>query len=102
MLSKKQIQFLKKEAHHLKPIFQVGKNGMNADLIRQIGEAIDKRELIKVTLLQNTLEDTSSVKEQLLEQLLVEVVQTIGHTLVLYKMSSKEKYQKISQQIKRF
>lgn len=100
MLSKKQIQFLKKEAHHLKPIFQVGKNGMNEDLIRQIGEAIDKRELIKVTLLQNTLEDTDSVEEQLLAQLPVEVVQTIGHTLVLYKMATKEKYRIITEKLK--
>ncbi|MBS4761945.1 ribosome assembly RNA-binding protein YhbY [Carnobacteriaceae bacterium zg-ZUI252] len=100
MLSKKQVQFLKKEAHHLKPIFQVGKNGMNDDLIRQIFEAIDKRELIKVTLLQNTLEDTQTVKEQLLENLPIEVVQIIGHTLVLYKKASKEKYQVITEKMK--
>lgn len=100
MLSSKQIRFLKKEAHHLKPIFQIGKGGMNDDMIHQIGEAIEKRELIKINLLQNTMEDESEVADVLVSALRLTIVQIIGHTLVLYRPSSKEKYQKISQEVK--
>ncbi|NEW65394.1 ribosome assembly RNA-binding protein YhbY [Carnobacteriaceae bacterium zg-84] len=96
MLTTKQVKFLKKEAHHLKPIFQIGKGGLNEDMLRQIGEAIEKRELIKINLLQNTMEDEEHVASVLTEMLHVHIVQIIGHTLVLYKVSSKEKYRRIS------
>ena len=50
----KQKRFLRSEAHHLTPIFQIGKGGLNEAMINQIEEALEKRELIKVSLLQNT------------------------------------------------
>lgn len=99
MLSTKQIKFLKKEAHHLKPIFQIGKGGLNDDMLTQIRQAVDKRELIKITLLQNTDEDTDSVRDVIQYDMNIDVVQVIGHTLVLYKKSSKEKYRHISTQV---
>lgn len=101
MLNKKQVQFLKKEAHHLKPIFQIGKGGMNEDMIKQIEEALDKRELIKVTLLQNTLLDNEDVVDIIKEHTSIHIIQVIGHTLVLYKVSSKEKYRRLSNDVKK-
>ncbi len=50
----KQKRFLRSQAHHLQPIFQIGKGGINSAMMVQIEEALEKRELIKVTLLQNT------------------------------------------------
>ncbi|MEO2756036.1 YhbY family RNA-binding protein, partial [Enterococcus faecium] len=50
----KQKRFLRSQAHHLQPIFQIGKGGINSAMIVQIEEALEKRELIKVSLLQNT------------------------------------------------
>lgn len=44
----KQKRFLRSEAHHLTPIFQIGKGGLNEAMINQIEEALEKRELIKV------------------------------------------------------
>lgn len=101
MLQKKQLQFLKKEAHHIKPIFQVGKGGVNDDMIKQIGQAVDKRELIKIALLQNAIETPEEVARVIKEQLPVEIVQIIGHTIVLYQESSTEKYRRLSAIVKK-
>lgn len=101
MLTKKQVQFLKKEAHALKPIFQVGKGGANDEMIKQILQAIEKRELIKVALLQNTFLEPEEFAHILTEQTTVNVVQIIGHTLVLYQPSQTEKYRKLSELVKK-
>ena len=61
MLTGKQKRFLRSKAHHLNPIFQVGKGGVNDNLIKQIGEALEVRELIKVSILQNCEEDRNDV-----------------------------------------
>lgn len=45
----KQKRYLRSQAHHLQPIFQVGKGGLNDAMITQIDEALEKRELIKIT-----------------------------------------------------
>ena len=65
----------------------------------QIEEALEKRELIKVTLLQNTDEIPEEVAGILEETVRCRVVQIIGRVLVLYKPSSKEKYQRISKEV---
>lgn len=95
-LSSKQKSFLRSKAHHLNPIFQVGKNGMNPEMLVQIGEALEKRELIKVSLLQNADEDVSEVAEAIEQAVHCEVIQKIGRVIVLFKPSSQEKYRKIS------
>lgn len=86
--------FLKSQAHHLQPIFQIGKGGLNDQLIVQIGEALEKRELIKVSLLQNTDEEASEVASILEEKLDCQVVQIIGRVLVIFKISNQEKKSK--------
>ncbi|MEK2456142.1 ribosome assembly RNA-binding protein YhbY [Tetragenococcus halophilus] len=96
----KQKSFLKSQAHHLQPIFQIGKGGLNDQLIVQIGEALEKRELIKVSLLQNTDEEASEVAALLEEKLDCQIVQIIGRVLVIFKTSTQEKNQKISAAVK--
>lgn len=95
----KQKRFLRSQAHHLQPIFQIGKGGINEAMIVQIEEALEKRELIKVSLLQNTDEIAEEVAQVLEQAIACEVVQIIGRVLVLYKASSKEKYQRISKEV---
>ncbi|MGM9902323.1 RNA-binding protein YhbY [Enterococcus sp. 10A9_DIV0425] len=92
----KQKRFLRSQAHHLQPIFQIGKGGMNEAMLVQIEEALEKRELIKISLLQNTDEVAEEVAQVLEKEIDCEVVQIIGRVLVVYKASSKEKYQRIS------
>lgn len=95
----KQKRFLRSQAHHLQPIFQIGKGGINEAMIVQIEEALEKRELIKVSLLQNTDEIADDVAQVLEQAIACDVVQIIGRVLVLYKASSKEKYQRLSKEV---
>ena len=94
MLKGKQKRQLRALAHHLTPIFQVGKSGVNSEMVQGIRDALEKRELLKVSILQNE-EDKDEVAKVLSERTSSELVQVIGHTIVLYKQSSKEKYRKI-------
>ena len=91
MLKGKQKRFLRAKAHHLNPIFQVGKGGVNENMIKQISEALEVRELLKVSILQNCEEDKNQVAAELAEGSKSELVQLIGHTIVLYKESRENK-----------
>jgi RNA-binding protein len=91
MLTGKQKRFLRSKAHHLNPIFQVGKGGVNENMVKQISEALEVRELLKVSILQNCDDDRYDVADQLAEGANAELVQVIGHTIVLYKESQENK-----------
>lgn len=91
MLTGKQKRFLRAESHHLTPIFQVGKGGVNENMITQIKEALEVRELIKVAILQNNSDDKHEVAEELAAGAGAELVQLICHTVVLYKESREHK-----------
>lgn len=91
MLTGKQKRFLRAEAHHLTPIFQVGKGGVNDEMLRQIRETLEVRELIKVRILDNCEEDKHTVAEALATGARAELVQLIGLTVVLYKESREQK-----------
>ncbi|AFJ62769.1 MULTISPECIES: ribosome assembly RNA-binding protein YhbY [Bacillus] len=91
MLTGKQKRFLRSKAHHLTPIFQVGKGGVNENMVKQIAEALEARELIKVSVLQNCEDDKNDVAEALVKGSRSQLVQTIGNTIVLYKESKENK-----------
>ncbi len=100
MLTSKQRAFLKSEAHSLKPIIQIGKNGLNDQIKTSIRNALDARELIKVTLLQNTDEEINDVSETLEEEIGCDTVLKIGRTIILYKVSAKKENRKLSPKVK--
>lgn len=91
MLTGKQKRFLRSKAHHLDPIFQVGKGGVSDNMIKQIKEALEARELLKVSILQNCEEDRGTVADQLSAGTGAELVQVIGKIVVLYKESKEHK-----------
>ncbi|KHD85222.1 ribosome assembly RNA-binding protein YhbY [Heyndrickxia ginsengihumi] len=91
MLTGKQKRFLRSKAHHLNPIFQVGKGGVNENMIRQVSDALEARELMKISVLQNCEEDKQTVADQLVQGTNAELVQIIGNTIVLYKESKENK-----------
>jgi RNA-binding protein len=92
MLTGKQKRYLRSEAHHLKAIFQVGKEGVSANQIKGIDDALEAQELIKVKILESCPDDVNSVAVELSMHTKAEVVQIIGHTIILYKSSDKELY----------
>ncbi len=91
MLTGKQKRYLRSLAHHLDPIFQIGKGGVNDHLIRHIEEAIEVRELIKVSVLNNSIEEAREIAPEIAERSGCELVQVIGKTIVLYKESQDHK-----------
>jgi RNA-binding protein len=91
MLTGKQKRFLRARAHHLNPIFQVGKGGVNENMVQQIADVLEARELIKVSILQNCDEDRDTVAQKLSTGAKAELVQVIGNTIVLYKESRENK-----------
>ena len=92
----KQKRYLRSEAHHLKPIFQIGKGGLSEVWLDEVLKALDKRELLKVNILQNSLVEVEDVKEFIENNSDAQVIQTIGNVLVLFKKSDKAENQKIS------
>lgn len=92
MLTGKQKRFLRSKAHHLQPIFQVGKGGVNENMIKQIAEALEARELLKISILQNCDEDRETVAENIVQGTGSELVQIIGRIIVLYKESRENKH----------
>nr|WP_304218830.1 ribosome assembly RNA-binding protein YhbY [Fredinandcohnia onubensis] len=91
MLTGKQKRFLRSKAHHLDPIFQVGKGGVNENMVKQISDALEARELLKVSVLQNCEDDRDTVAQELSKGAKAELVQIIGNTIVLYKESKENK-----------
>lgn len=89
MLTGKQKRFLRSKANTIRPIFQVGKIGVNDNMIKQINEALEKRELIKVSVLKNCDTDKDTVAEQIQAGTDAEIVQIIGSNIVLYKKSQE-------------
>ncbi|HGD0215146.1 TPA: ribosome assembly RNA-binding protein YhbY [Streptococcus agalactiae] len=100
MLTSKQRAFLKSEAHSMKPIIQIGKNGLNDQIKTSVRNALDARELIKVTFLQNTDEDIHDVAEVLEDEIGCDTVLKIGRILILYKESVRKENRKISVKVK--
>jgi RNA-binding protein len=86
-LTGKQKRYLRSLAHHLTPLFQVGKGGTNDHLVRHIEEALERRELIKVSILNNCIEDRFEIAEELATAARAVLVQVIGGVIILYKES---------------
>jgi len=90
-MTSKQRAYLRKMSHDIDPIFQVGKGGVTPELSKSIGEALEKRELVKSTILKNCMEDVRDVAETIAGRTNSEVVQVMGRRFVLYKESSDNK-----------
>ena len=91
MLTGKQKRFLRAEAHHLTPIFQIGKGGINDQMVKSISEALEARELLKISILNNNDDDREELARELANRTGAELVQLIGRTVVLYKESKNNK-----------
>lgn len=89
MLTSKQRSFLRGKANSIDSIFQVGKDGINENLIKQLDDALEARELIKVHVLPNVEANIKDIFDELAKKLSAEEVQLIGSRLVFYRKSTK-------------
>lgn len=90
-MTSKQRAYLKSLAMKIDPIFRVGKDSISPELIEGIREAVDARELVKIAVLQNCMDDPKELAQILAERTRSEVVQVIGKKIVLYKESKDHK-----------
>lgn len=93
-MTTKQRAYLKSLTMTMEPIFQIGKNSMTPELTKAISEALEARELIKISVLKNCADDPKELAFLLAERTRSQVVQVIGKKIVLYK-EGKDKNKKI-------
>ena len=90
-MTSKQRAYLKGLAMNLDPIYQVGKASVTPEFIEGIREALEKRELIKISVLKNCADDPKELAVLIAERSGAQVVQVIGKKIVLYKESKDNK-----------
>jgi RNA-binding protein len=90
-LSNKQKQFLKGLAHSLKPVVQLGNNGLTEGVLAEIEGAINHHELIKVKVPTDDKAEKALIMDAIVRETGAVKLQTIGHVLVLFKPSDEKK-----------
>ena len=95
MISGKQRAFLRKLGHDMQPVMQIGKEGLSDPVITAIDEALEKRELMKISILETAMLDTRETCNEVAERLLAEPVQAIGNKFILYRRAGEPKNRKI-------
>ena len=91
MLTSKQRAYLRGLASNEPTIMQIGKGGIGDNLIKTVSDALEARELIKMSVLENCDWTTREAAEELAEAVGAEVVGVIGRKIILYRESEKNK-----------
>lgn len=84
-MTSKQRSYLKGLAMNLEPVFQIGKASVTPENVEAISEVFNTRELVKISILKNCLDDPKEVANTVAERTRSQVVQVIGKKFVLYK-----------------
>ncbi len=90
MLTGKQKRFLRAMATAHDPIVQVGKNGVTDSILFSLNEALNAREIVKIKVLKNCLEETKTVAQELSEKTESYLVQVVGRNIVFYKANQEK------------
>ena len=90
-MTSKQRSYLKSLANSLDSIFQLGESSLTPEFVQAVSEAFNTRELLKVTVLKNCMDDPKEIAETLAERTRSQVVQVIGRKIILYKESKENK-----------
>ncbi|MBO4390921.1 MAG: ribosome assembly RNA-binding protein YhbY [Lachnospiraceae bacterium] len=87
-MTTKQRAYLKGLAMEMNAIFSVGKSSVTPDMVKAISDALEARELVKISVLNNCADDPKDIAETLAGRTKSEVVQVIGKKIVLYRPNS--------------
>lgn len=87
MITTKQRSELKKYAQNLKPAFNIGKDNLTENLITAIDNYLNKNEIAKIKVLQNSSEDVKTLMKELCEKLSLDPVLVIGKMVIVYRFS---------------
>ena len=89
MITSKQRAYLRGLANNLPAIMQIGKGGLNENMLKTFSDALEARELIKLHVLENSGEEPREILNALAEALGAEAVAATGRKIVLYRASEK-------------
>ena len=89
-MTTKQRAYLKSLAMEQNAIFSVGKSAVTPEMVTSVSDALEARELIKISVLNNCSEDPKAIAETLAGRTRSEVVQVIGKKIVLYRPNSEK------------
>lgn len=95
MITTKQRAYLRGLANDLPALYQLGKNGITEEFIASLDEALDKKELIKVSVLKNVFMSTREAMDAICEELNCDPVSCVGSKMVFYRRAKDEKNVKI-------
>jgi len=99
LLNSKQRAALKSMASRMDAIFQIGKGGINENMCVAISSALEARELIKISVLDNSSEDVKQAANDIAAITDAELVAVIGRKIILFKQAEKEENRRISLEI---
>ena len=88
-MTSKQRAYLKSLASSLNPIFQIGKASLTPEFVASIDEAFNTRELLKIAVLKNCMDDPGEIAQTVAERTRSQVVQVIGKKIGLYRPDKK-------------
>ena len=89
-MTSKQRAYLRGLANTLQPIFQIGKSGISDNLIKQLDDALEARELIKISVLETAPDNVKDLGENIAKATNSICVQTIGNKITLYRARKKD------------
>ena len=90
-MTSKQRSYLKGLAMNIDSVFQIGKASLTPEFTESINEVLEARELVKISVLKNCMDEPKELASILAERTHSEVVQVIGKKIVLYKESKNKK-----------
>ena len=91
MLTSKQRAYLRGLANGIPAIMQIGKGGISENLVKTVSDALEARELIKLTVLENSMEPPRAMADALAEAVRADVVGVVGRKVILYRESVNNK-----------
>ncbi len=89
-MTSKQRAYLRGLANTIPAILQIGKNGISENLVKQVDDALEARELIKLTVLETSPEETIDIANSLAQSTNSELVQTVGNKITLFRPRKKD------------
>ena len=89
-MNSKQRAYLRGLANTIEPIFQIGKSGLSDNLIKQLSDALEARELIKITVLNTAPDDVKSLGNEIAQNTNSTLVQTVGNKITLFRQKKKD------------
>jgi len=88
-MTSKQRAYLMSQASNMDPIFQIGKASLTPEIITALDEALEKRELIKVSVLKNCIDDPREIAAVIGERTHSEVIKVIGKKMIFFRQARK-------------